>query len=209
MRERGVYMLKTWLTRHSRRLLLLGIAAAAAAAFALGWYAGSNASARKAYAALWEAMIDLPDPERCALCWEGIRYHAPCLVDLSTGRMGEMTVYTRDPSKQGEIAPMEEQQTGTFTFQLCAGLLGVRDTCTHTYKITLPKEKALLNPALYCKECRELLAGAGLEGYVIVDLYDRDSVQAYPIRDVVIRDYRISVSGQKDGRRNVCVTGLL
>lgn len=201
--------MKTWLIRHRRWLLALGIVAAALAVFALGWYAGANASNRKAYAALWEAIVDLPDPEQCALCAEKRRYQAPCLIDLSTGEMGEMQVYTYGPTKQGKLDPREAQFSGTFSLRSCAGLTAFRDTDFHTCEVTLPAEQELINPALYCKECRMLLAGAGIEGYVILDLYDLDSVQAYPIRGEVIRDYRISVASKKDGSKGLCVAGLL
>ena len=201
--------MKTWLTRNRRRFLALGIVAAALEVFALGWYAGASASTQKAYAALWEAIVDLPDPEQCALCAEERRYQAPCLIDLSTGEMGEMQVYTYGPTKQGKLDPREAQFSGTFSLRRCAGLTAFRDTDFHTCEVTLPAEKALLNPALYCKECRQLLAGAGLEGYAILDLYDLDGVQAYPIRDGVIRDYRISVTGKKGGSKGLCVAGLL
>lgn len=197
--------MKAWLTKHKEVLVLV---VTCVVSFALGWYAEGIYEERKVNA-LWEAIADLPDPERCALCGEGIRYHAPCLLDLSTGQMGEMVVYTPHRSIQGEIAPMETQKTGTFNYQPCAGLLGVRDTCNHTFKVTLPGKQELMNPALFCQECRQLLAEAGLEGYVIVDLYDLDHIQAYPIQDNVIRDYRISVTKGADGALEPCVTGLL
>lgn len=177
--------------------------------FALGVLAGSKATDRNAYAALWDAMADLPDPEQCALCSKGMRHHAPCLINLSTGQMGEMTVYTPHPSRQGEIAPMEMQQTGTFNFQPCADLMAIRDTCTHACIITLPEERELINPALFCRECRQLLAEAGLEGYVILDLYDLDDVRAYPIQGEIIRDYRISVTIRQARTIAFCVEGLL
>lgn len=66
-----------------------------------------------------------------------------------------------------------------------------------------------MNPVLFCKECRQLLAGARLEGYVIVGLYDLDNVKAYPIGYDVIRDYCVSVNDRKDGKVDICVTGLL
>lgn len=179
------------------------------AAFSLGWYAGIGAANRNAYAALWEAILDLPDPERCALCSEDTRYHAPCLVDLSTGQMGEMKVYTDCPSQQGELAPEERRQTGTFHFQPCAGLTGIRDTCNHTFQVTLLEERELMDPALFCGKCRKLLAGAGLEGYVIVDLYDREYIRAYPIRGEIIRNYRISTRSRKGVGIDLCVTGSL
>ena len=177
--------------------------------FSLGWHAGANATNRKAYAALWEAIVDLPDPERCALCGGEKRYQAPCLINLSTGQMGEMRVYAYGPTERGKLDPREARFSGTFNFQHCAGLTAIRDTCAHTCEITLPAERELMDPALFCKTCRQLLAGAGLEGYVVVDLYDRDHIQAYPIRDEMIRDYRISTMDRKDGTSNVCVTGLL
>lgn len=201
--------MKTWLTRHRRQLLALGIVAVMAVVFSLGWHAGANATNRKAYAALWEAIVDLPDPERCALCSEGRRYQAPCLMNLSTGQMGEMRVYTYGATKEGKLDPRETQFSGTFTFRQCAGLTAIRDTDFHTCQVTLPKERELMDPAFFCKTCRQLLAGAGLEGYVIVDLYDLDNARAYPIRDEIIRDYRVSVDDRKGGSVEVCVTGLL
>lgn len=201
--------MKTWLTRHRRQSFALGIVAVMGVVFSLGWHAGINATNRKAYAALWEAIIDLSNPKQCALCGEERRYQAPCLISLSTGQMGEMRVYTYGPTKQGKLDPREAQFSGTFNFQQCAGLTAIRDTDFHTCQVTLPAERELMNPAHFCKECRQLLAGAGLEGYVIVDLYDLDNVQAYPIRDKVIRDYRISVNDRKDDGMDVCITGLL
>lgn len=183
-----------------------------AAVFTLGWHAGANATHQRAYAALWEAMVELPDPGRCALCGEGVPYPAPCLVDLSTGQVGEMPVYLHHPSKPGEIAPMDKQETGTFNYVSCIGLPGIRETCTFTCTVTLPKERHLMDPALFCKDCRYLLAQAGIEGYVVVDLYDPEYIRAYPVQTgnaQTIRDYRVTVTqGQKDTWR-VQVAGLL
>lgn len=204
--------MKTWLTRHGRQLLALGIAAVMAVVFSLGRYAGFYAADRNAYAAMWEAIIGLPDPEQCALCGEGKQYHAPCLINLSTGQMGEMRVYTYDPTPQGRLDPREVEFSGTLSFQRCAGLTATRDNDLHTCQVILPEERELMNPANFCKKCRLLLAGAGLEGYVILDLYDLDNKLAYSTRrggHEVIRDYRVSVDSGKDGGLEVRVTGLL
>ena len=201
--------MKTWLITHKKQLLAVGMAAVIAVAFCLGWCAGSGATDRKAYAALWEAMAGLPDPERCALCAEGRPYQAPCLVNLSTGQMGEMRVYTYGPTQEGKLDPREAQCSGTLHFQPCAGLTAIRDAGLHTCQVSLPKERDLMDPALFCRECRQLLAGAGLEGYVIVDLYDLDHIRAYPIRSGIIRGYRISTHSCRGGDTELCVTGLL
>lgn len=197
--------MKAWLTKHKEVLVLV---VTCVVSFALGWYAEGIYEERRVNA-LWEAIEDLPDPERCALCGGKRRYHAPCLLELSTGQIVEMVVYTPHRSVQGELAPMEKQQTGTLDFYFCAGLMGVNDTSNHTFKITLPGERKLMNPALFCRECRQLLAEVGIEGYVIVDLYDPDHIQAYPLQDQVIRDYRISVTDGTNGALESCVTGLL
>lgn len=179
------------------------------AAFLLGWRAGVGANNRNAYAALWEAIVELPDPEQCALCNEERGHQALSLIDLSTGEIGQMEVYVYGATKQGKLDPREAQFSGTFTFRQCAGLTAIRDTDFHTCTVYLPEEQALMNPAHFCKDCRLLLARAGLEGYVILDLYDRDNIQAYPLRHEIIRDYRVSVNSRKDGGPEVCVTGLL
>lgn len=204
--------MKIWLTRYKRQFLALGIMTIMGVVFFLGWYAGINAANRKAYDALWEAFIDLPDPERCALCGEGMRYHAPCLLDLSTGQMGEMQVYTYDPTPQGKMDPREAQFSGTFSLQRCAGLTAIRNADSHTCRVFLPEGRELMNPAHFCKECRLFLARAGLEGYVIVDLHDLDHKLAYPVRAgeyEVIRDYQVSVERRREVGSTVIVEGIL
>lgn len=183
-----------------------------AVTFCLGWRGGIDATNRKAYAALWEAIVALPDPEQCALCSVGRGCQALCLINLSTGQIGEIQVYAYGATKEGKLDPREAQFSGTFNLQPCAGLTAIRDTDFHTCQVFLPEERELMNPAHFCKECRLLLAGAGLEGYVILDLHDLDHKLAYPIwtgRHEVIRNYRISVGRQKNGGWEVCVTGLL
>ena len=201
--------MKPWLTKHKQQLLALGAVAVLGAVFSLGWSAGSHAIDRAAYAALWEAIVHLPDPERCALCGEGDSYHAPCLVNLSTGQLGELRVYAYAPTQEGKLDPQEAECSGTLHFQPCAGLTAIRDAGLHTCQVSLPKERDLMDPALFCRECRRLLAGAGLEGYVIVDLYDLGHIRAYPIQGGSIRNYRISTRSRRGGETELCVTGLL
>lgn len=188
---------------------ILLAAAGAALIFLLGWSAGQAAAQRQLYAALRESAAALPDPEHCALCGEITRHHALYLMDLATGRMDRLTVYETDPDRPWEVLPMDSQSTGTLQFQPCAGLTGVRDAA-HTYTVDLPEDRALMDPAHFCRDCRTLLAGAVLERYVILDRYDPGCVRAYPVRrgSRVIRDYRVSVETRQGGR-TLRVTGLL
>ena len=161
--------------------------------------------------ALWKSFVLTPEPETCTLCGSGIPYHAPVLVNLSTGEMGEMRIYDPDPQRRYELA--EEQSTGTFSFLHIAGLTGCRDTCNHTCCVTLPETDAPIVPALFCRDCRALLADTATEGYIWADLYNLSDIATYAIKDgakYTIRDYDISISAQEepDGL-SIHVTGLL
>lgn len=201
--------MKTRQINYKRWFTALTLIAAGGMVFGMGWYAAGVYEEQRAYAALWKEMESVPEPEQCALCGKGMRYHAPCLIDLSTGQMEEMKVYTNYPTKQGELASAELQETGTFQFQPCAGLVGVRDTCNHTCEVTLPKGRRQINMSLFCKGCRLLLHQTWLDGYAIVDLYDLDDVRVYPVQNNTIRDYCISVTKGKEGTLRVYVEGLL
>lgn len=203
-------MSKTRLAKYKKWLAVLKWITIGGAIFALGWCARENYE-EQGLCALRESIWTLPEPEQCALCNNEIPYHAPCLLDLSTGQLGELTVYTNHPTRPGELAPPEMQQTGTFNFQPCAGLMGIRDTCAHICRVTLPAKRQRMDPALFCMGCRLLLAESGSEGYAILDLHDLPFLQVYPIckgKRTEIRDYRVTVTGGGEGSLDVCVTGL-
>lgn len=145
----------------------------------------------------------------CDLCG-GSRYHAPCLVNRSTGEVVELTVYDPHPKSGGEIA--ETQQTGTFRFIQGAGALGVRDTSAHTCTVQLSEEGGRMT-AHFCGECRELLSKPADSAFVLLDLYDLDAIQAYSVvdgADYAIRDYDVSVRYDADAEcLVVAVTGKL
>lgn len=87
--------MKTWLTKHKETCRdILALIAICIVSFALGWYTRGLYEEHRIRAIVWEAIEELPDPEQCALCSEGRPYQAPCLINLSTGQMGEMRVYT-------------------------------------------------------------------------------------------------------------------
>ena len=68
---------------------------------------------------LARAILPAPEPERCAIC-DSIPFHAPALVNLATGEVGELAVYDPHPFKVAELN--EYQQGGTFSFIYAAGL---------------------------------------------------------------------------------------
>lgn len=149
-------------------------------------------------------LTSIPEPETCALC-EGFRHHAPCLVRLDTGEVGELRVYDPDPIHREEISAV--QQTGTFSFVHCAGILAVRDTDAHTCSAELSEKPGSLAQEYFCINCRGLLAETASAGYVLADLYDLGNICIYPIRDGAshsIRDYEVTIKHRR-GRDNLYI----
>lgn len=161
------------------------------------------------------ALANAPEPEICALCGNGngVSYHAPVVVNLSTGETSELRVYDPDPYKRNELA--EEQSTGTFSFLNIAGIMGYRDTCDHSSHVILPKKRewTRIDPSHFCHGCRTLLADTATAGYILADLYDLDRIMTYVIEDgaeYTIRDYAVSISTNNELKGlSVDVTGLL
>lgn len=147
---------------------------------------------------IWHSFATQEAPESCALCGNGEaqRYHAPCLVNLSTGEIAELTVYDPDPQYIGEIAAA--QRTGFAQLISRAGVAGLRDASNHTCHVTVKSENMeTINPSLFCPDCRTLLASVATEGYVLLDLHSRDNIIPYELQvgaQYTIRDYTVTIS---------------
>ena len=147
------------------------------------------------------AQRQISGQENCALCGSS-RRHAPCLIDLSTGEVGELRVYAPHPYLAGEIA--DKQQTGTLDFFYCAGIVTTCDTNNHICWAYLPTETEPMAPEQFCQDCRALLSGICTEGYVLADLYDLNDIQVYAIvegESYIIRDYTVTVSGDENAEK--------
>ena len=198
------------LYKHRRDIVeTMGISILLTAFFAVGFFLRGIVADREM--SLWKSFVLTPEPEICALCGSGIPYHAPVLVNLSTGEAGEIRVYDPDPRHRYELA--EEQSTGTFSLLHIAGAAGYRDTSNHTCCVTLPEKESSIDPAFFCRDCRALLTDTATEGYILADLYNLRDMKVYAIKDNVkytIRDYDISISNQEEtGGLSINVTGLL
>lgn len=148
----------------------------------------------------------------CALCGfgDGIAYHAPCLLNLATGEMGEMKVFDYRPESSLELS--ERQQTGTFSFLYVDGKVSAyRDTCDHSSHATLPVELPAMKKRFFCRECQQLLSKASSTGYILADLFDLDAIQVFPVSvgaKYEIRNYSVSVIiHNESGRLSVDIMG--
>lgn len=149
-------------------------------------------------------------PKECVLCTEP-PHHALCLLNLSTGELGELTVYDSHPVNGKMLS--EEQMNGTFSFLHCTGLTGYRDTACELCHFDIPVDADIYNPDHFCNNCRKLLASYKEHAYVLVDIFDESSSLILPIKESVtyeIRCYRISaIYNAERSRYELTVQGML
>ena len=165
-------------------------------------------------AAFWKVIATTPEPECCAVCEKGNgnRYHAPVLVNLSTGTMRKLEIYDSDPRRLWEVA--EEQRWDDWVFTFIDGNATMSWSSEDQTNIAYIGEKVgKFAPALFCHDCRALLADTATEGYALLDVYDLENIQAYAVEngaEYTIRDYTVSIYKDKEnGGLKVEVTGHL
>lgn len=152
---------------------------------------------------------ETPEPERCSLCGY-IPSHAPCLVNLSTGEVGEIALYEPHYSLVGEIA--ETQRGGYFSFFSAAGLQGYLDACIPEAHIYAPIQAAEYDEQYFCSSCRILLEDRTEDGYVLADLKKPDTPTVYPVHDgssFTVRCYTVTVTENDDNELDITVIGSI
>ena len=204
-------MLGTWLKNcgrvlYKRRVALLMVAVIVSLTVELDIFLWNGT--------FWKSLAITTEPEICSICQkgDGIRYHAPVLVNLNTGKIWELKIYDNDPRTTWEVA--EEQRWDDWVFTV------IDDNATmswssvdHTNVAHIGEGLAKFNPSYFCRECRALLAETGNRGYVILDLYDLGNIQGFAVKagsEYTIRDYTVSIYKDSDnGGLTVEVTGHL
>lgn len=145
-------------------------------------------------------------PDRCPLC-DFIKSHAPCLVNVATGEVEEMALYTPHFTLVGEIA--EEQTDSTFSFVDVAGARGTRVSSPWHMELEVPVTKEPMFKYHFCRDCRKLLAHQ--RGYVIADLYVPGEPVIIPITadmEQWVRCYKITtVMNEEDNVIELKVAG--
>ena len=132
-------------------------------------------------------ILPAPNPKRCAIC-DSIPYHAPALVNLATGEVGELAVYEPHPFKVAELN--EYQQGGTFSFIYVAGINGYSDTANWETHITIPTNENEYEEKFFCKACRERIAGHTDKGFLLLDLRTPESFGILSIDSEQIQSVR-------------------
>lgn len=147
-------------------------------------------------------LMNPPKPDRCAVC-TSLKRHAPCVLNLNTGKIVELELYEPHSRKVGEIA--ETQDQSIFSFISIDGSKGTKTTNPWEIKINLPKKVQPKSKKHYCSHCIELLSHHW-NGYVILDLYQPSSPIVYSIHDGAtysIRCYSISITTDAETQQYV------
>lgn len=151
--------------------------------------------------AFWKSMVTVQEPESCAICSNprGPTFHAPCLLDLSTGNLVELTIYEPSCLYSGELSENQSLDHSVITFTANGDPLFIDRLKDIQRCVTyLPGEEGEpMDPVHYCRNCRAILARAATTGYVLLDLYHLDKIAAYPIEEGAeynIRIYTVSVA---------------
>ena len=129
----------------------------------------------------------IEEPEYCAIC-DSIPHHAPCIVNLATGTIGELSVYEPHPAKVAELN--EYQQGGTFSFLHIGGLWGYRDTANWETHISIPLCKTEYRKELFCYSCRERLKGNVALGFALLDMQMPEEASVFSIKPGEILEMR-------------------
>ena len=68
-----------------------------------------------------ESMVESPEPEVCVLCrnGEGAKIHAPCIVNLSTSGVAELSVNEPYPTEPGEVTTEQKRILLVFRRRWC------------------------------------------------------------------------------------------
>lgn len=157
---------------------------------------------------LAHAILPAPEPERCAIC-DSIPMHAPALVNLATGEVGELEVYDPHPFKVAELD--EFQQGGMFRFIYAAGLNGYSDTANWETHITMPINENEYEETFFCKYCRNMISNHTENGYLLLDLREPKNFSIISLSSdevQTIRCYEISIV-QLEGKLEIVVHGNL
>ena len=119
-----------------------------------------------------------PEPDRCALCGREYTCNAPVLLNLATGEVAELEIYTVDPLSPDKI---DKTRTGVMRLSRMAGVQVCVDA-GRSASVVLPDKIEPMDYSLYCRSCRALLSEAGTRGYVILDRHTPDVLAVYPTK---------------------------
>ena len=155
------------------------------------------------------AMAIIQGNKECCLC-SSFRYHAPCLIDLETGKLIELDLYFPHESLVAELADPQPER-GVFSFVSIGNVSGTKQTGPERIDLHIPEDSTFF-PAL-CSDCRKQLPFGYTNRYVFADLYGMEDKILIPIEaDTAfsLRCYDVTIqTNTEKGGLSVVIQGTL
>lgn len=155
------------------------------------------------------AMAIIQGNKECCLC-SSFRYHAPCLIDLETGKLIELDLYFPHESLVAELADPQPER-GIFSFVSIGNISGTKQTGPERIDLHVPNDIAFF-PAL-CRDCKKQLPSGYDSRYVFADLYSKEEKILIPIAadtTLSLRCYDITMEQNTEkGGISIVIQGTL
>ena len=155
------------------------------------------------------AVLGVSLGQKCCLC-SSFRYHAPCLIDLETGKLIELDLYFPHESLVAELADPQPER-GVFSFVSMGNISGTKQTGPERIDLHVPNDIAFF-PAL-CRDCKKQLPSGYDSRYVFADLYSKEEKILIPIAadtTLSLRCYDITMEQNTEkGGISIVIQGTL
>ena len=147
---------------------------------------------------------DVPASKECVLC-NAFPRHAPCLVDLNSGKICELEIYQPHPTKVAELS--DEQYGGYMSLVQFGDINGILLGADRV-ELEAPIKSTGIQDSLFCKDCRKLLKDSNCQGYILADLRTPATPSVWTIKDGIsfsVRCYEIDITAADDSETLIVV----
>lgn len=147
---------------------------------------------------------DVPASKECVLC-NAFPRHAPCLVDLNSGKICELEIYQPHHTKVAELS--DEQYGGYMSLVQFGDINGILLGADRV-ELEAPIKSIGIQDSLFCKDCRKLLKDSNCQGYILADLRTPATPSVWTIKDGIsfsVRCYEIDITAADDSETLIVV----
>ena len=147
---------------------------------------------------------DVPASKECVLC-NAFPRHAPCLVDLNSGKFCELEIYQPHHTKVAELS--DEQYGGYMSLVQFGDINGILLGADRV-ELEAPIKSTGIQDSLFCKDCRKLLKDSNCQGYILADLRTPATPSVWTIKDGIsfsVRCYEIDITAADDSETLIVV----
>ena len=147
---------------------------------------------------------DVPASKECVLC-NAFPRHAPCLVDLNSGKICELEIYQPHHTKVAELS--DEQYGGYMSLVQFGDINGILLGADRV-ELEAPAKATGIRDSLFCKDCRKLLKDSNCQGYILADLRTPVTPSVWTIKDGIsfsVRCYEIDITAADDSETLIVV----